>query len=116
MDRINIQIIGDYDIRGQWLPTKLLDIEGLELSPLDREVLEELRRREHGGEPHVVLNHAAMVYFEKEDIPAMAWEILDDHLEHPVGDDWILSRNLTGDLILVAEEDYPAFLDLLAED
>ena len=116
MDTLNIQIIGDSDIRGQWLPTKLLDIEGLELSPLDREVLEELRRREHGGEPHVVLNHAAMVYFEKEDIPAMAWEILEDHLEHPVGDDWILSRNLNGDLILVAEEDYPAFLDLLAED
>ena len=115
MDLLNIQIIGDSDIRGQWLPTKLLDIE-LELSPLDREVLEELRRREHGGEPHVVLNHAAMVYFEKEDIPAMAWEILDDHLEHSVGDDWILSRNLNGDLILVAEEDYPAFLDLLAED
>jgi len=116
MDRINIQIIGDSDIRGQWLPTKLLDIEGLELSPLDREVLEELRRREHGGEPHVVLNHAAMQYYEEEDIPAMAWEILDEQLENPVGDDWILSRNLNGDLILVAEEDYTAYLDLLAED
>ena len=115
MDQINIQIIGDSDIRGQWLPAKLLDID-LELSPLDRDILEELRRREHGGKPLVVLDHEAKVYYEKEDIPALAWEILEDQLENPIGDDWILSRNLTGDLVLIAEEDYPAFLDFLEED
>ena len=113
----HIEIIGDMDLRGQWLPEVLINIRDDNLlNYTEGKIIEEFIKLQCivNDEPQpIALEHG---WLDVEDLFTAAWDILEDKLGSTVRGYWKLHRNGNGDLVLVNMEHESEFLDMIEEE
>jgi len=109
-------VIGDSDIRGKYLPTRLLDIPDNDfLSWADERILREIKNRENWEEPLPVLlpNNT---YLDPEDVETVAWELMEKKEGTYLQNGMVFDRHpITGDLLLIYGHKYEDWKDYMAD-